>query len=180
MIWDQQDTSEFSHLFVEFIGKGLRGYEGMSVIGTNTIADDTEKSIRPDGCFKNDDPIDNFYHSPKLQNMSGHDFSLLTPRNVSEDMIKVLFTAKFRQEVRKCAEDGSLSTDNGNKTVYMKVEGKNNCINVGGTSSQECILYLFLFRDIGRPIFCLGCVRVGIKFNCGARLYNWPWHTIPL
>lgn len=78
----------------------------MSTIVTSTIGDDTEKHIRPGGCSKNNDQVDNIDHSTKRQNINGHATSLLTPRNVSEDSIKDLFTVMFHHKVRKCEQDG--------------------------------------------------------------------------
>lgn len=95
MIEKQQDASEFNHLILERVEKGLSEDEEMSVVGANTIYDDAKKSIRLGFCSKNNEPIDNIDHSTKLQNINGHAVSLLTPRNVSEDIIEDLSTTKF-------------------------------------------------------------------------------------
>lgn len=101
VIVDQKDTYESSHSFTEFVEKGLHGDQRMSVTGARTIVEDTEKCDKPGSCSKKMTRLISSIIQQNFKNMNGHVVSRLTPRNISEEIIKYIFTLKSRRVVRK-------------------------------------------------------------------------------
>lgn len=172
VIGDQQDASEFNHLFLEFVEKGLRGDEGITLTETKNTADTADNSTRFDACSETPDPVDKTGFSSESHNVNGDAASFATSRNISQDIVKDLFTVKFRQEVRKCEEDGSLSSENGDKTVHMEIEGETNCIIVDATSSKERDLYSGLDDYVVAKIEYEASARTNSDSDCGKASFS--------
>lgn len=101
-IGTQQDASEFNHLFLDIVERGLR---------TDQVQNSKSDSLR-------------------IDNQVG-DLRVDFPSSSSTDIVKDMFTLKFRQELQMCA-DGVNADGAATKTS----EGETNCIIVDATTSR--------------------------------------------
>lgn len=169
-IGDQQDASEFNHLFLDIVERGLQGdvddqsasadkkYQGVNLsedlqttggdttgattataipanVSTNVKAAKTQIENSNDAGT----PDNNDLETDSKQNKLG-DANPTTSRNVVKD----LFTVKFRQEVRQCDENERVNMTDAESeatTDVMMSEGETNCIIVDATTSKERDLY---------------------------------------
>lgn len=103
-IGDQQDASEFNHLFLDIVEKGLQA-----------------EPINPEQ--PSPDPVPMSTPPPSSGETSA-------ARNIVKDM----FTVKFRQEVRSCMESEADVQDEDMSPIVT--DGETNCIIVDATNSE--------------------------------------------
>lgn len=169
-IGDQQDASEFNHLFLDIVERGLQGYvDDQSVNadkkhpGVNLSEDlqttdgDTTGATTAAAIPTNASPnikvattqIENSNDAGTpddndLEPDSKQSKLVDANRTTSRNVVKDLFTVKFRQEVRQCDENERINMTEAESeatTDVMMSEGETNCIIVDATTSKERDLY---------------------------------------
>lgn len=143
-IGDQQDASEFNHLFLDIVEKGLR-YE------SETEIKNSSEDLTKDSCNAAASPVGRGAGTADIRtncdcmvvtDESGNESSSRAGgKIVNENVVKELFTVKFRQEVQRCDADGTPKDTEGESTSTMVTDGETNCIIVDATTRKERDLY---------------------------------------
>lgn len=112
VIGAQQDASEFNHLFLDIVERGLRSEEP-DTSSNPEVKEESPAAVEP---------------LPPVINMD----ESYTPGNVVKD----LFTIRFRQEIRNISDDGDSQVSS-RQGLPVTINGETNAIIVDATANRD-------------------------------------------
>lgn len=128
-IGDQQDASEFNHLFLDIVERGLRSEQADNADGGTNESHGVSNSVERTVEQQTSEP----------GNAEREETEVAVSKSIN--LVKDMFTVKFRQEVSHCDTTTADEKNATDSPVGMVSEGETNCIIVDATTSKERDLY---------------------------------------